>query len=61
MNFSYFLGNKSKALRLDEKQHGGLKQQFLAKIQKPDNLKPQTFNCKLQVSDSHEKSDAKAL
>ena len=39
----------------------GWNNKFLAKIQKPDNLKLQTFNCKLQVSDSHEKSDAKAL
>ena len=34
---------------------------LLVKIQKPGNLKLQTFNCKLQISDSHEKPDAKGL
>lgn len=39
----------------------GRNNKLLAKIQKPDNHKLQIFNCKLQVSDSHEKSDAKGL
>jgi len=30
MNYSCFLGDKSDALRLDEKQHGGTKQQMNA-------------------------------
>ena len=44
-----FLGDKSEALRPDEKQHGGKKQvERLAKIRNPGNLKLQTPNRKLQ-------------
>ena len=44
-----FLGDKSEALRLDEKQHGGKKQvERHAKIRNPINLKLQTPNRKLQ-------------
>ena len=44
-----FLGDKSEALRPDEKQHGGKKQvERLAKIRNLGNLKLQTPNRKLQ-------------
>ena len=49
MNYFCFLGDKSEALRPDEKQHGGKKQvERLAKIRNPGNLKLQTPNRKLQ-------------
>ena len=49
MNYLWFLGDKSEALRPDEKQHGGKKQvERLAKIRNPGNLKLQTPNRKLQ-------------
>ena len=48
MNYLRFLGDKSEALRPDEKQHGGKKQvERLAKIRNPGNLKLQTPNRKL--------------
>ena len=62
MNYLCFLGDKSEALRPDEKQHGGKKQvERLAKIRNPGNLKLQTPNRKLQFPVSHEKPDAKGL
>ena len=43
-----FLGDKSEALRLDQKQHGGTKQvERLAKIRNHGNLKLQTPVCGL--------------
>ena len=64
MNYLCFLGDKSEALRPDEKQHGGKKQvERLAKIRNPGNLKLQTptANCSFRFAVSHEKPDAKGL
>ena len=49
-NHSCVLGNNSDALRLDEKQHGGLNNKGLPKIWNPGNLKLQTRNCKVQFA-----------
>ena len=54
-----FLGDKSEALQVDEKQHGGTGE--LAKIRNPGNLKLKTPNRKLQFAISHEQHDAKGL
>ena len=65
MYYSSFFGDKTykrEALRLDEKQYGGIKQvERLAKLRNPGNLKLQTPNRKLQFVVSHEKLDAKGL
>ena len=64
MNYSCFLDDKSDALRLDEKQHRGIKYaqvELLAKIRNHGNLKLQTPNRKLQFAISHENPDAKDL
>ena len=61
MNYLCFLGDKSEALRPDEKQHGGKKQvERLAKLRNSGNLKLQTPDRKLRAV-SHEKPDAKGL
>ena len=60
VRFLNFFGDKREALRLDEKQHGGIKQvERLAKLRNPGNLKLQTPNRKLQFAVSHEKPDTK--
>ena len=62
--YSCLLGDKSDALRLDEKRYGGTKQQNnerLAKIWNLSNVKLKTRNGKLQFPVFHEKPDAKGL
>ena len=55
-----FLGAKSKALRLDEKQHGGTKVERLAtKIRNPGILKLQTPNRKLQFAKPNAKPNTR--
>ena len=55
MNYCCFWGDKSDALRLGKKQHGGIEiLERLAEIEKLGNVRLQTRNYKLRFAVSHE-------